>query len=92
MSEKLWSKREKAFRLELKMMRKAAGLSQVELAQKLEVHQSFISKYENGERQLRFLEIETLCIACGTSLHSFAKAFNDKHPIEKEAKGLVDGS
>lgn len=63
-------------------MRKSAGLSQVDLATKLQVHQSFVSKYENGERQLRFLELEAICQACGTSLHSFAKTLTEKYPLE----------
>ena len=34
----------------LKAARKAAGISQVELAERLEVYQKDISRWENGER------------------------------------------
>lgn len=36
--------------------RKDAGLTQQELANRLEEHQSFVSKYESGERRLDVIE------------------------------------
>jgi transcriptional regulator with XRE-family HTH domain len=36
--------------------RKAAGLTQTELAKRIGVDQAFISKYENGDRRLDVLE------------------------------------
>lgn len=40
----------------LVVARKAAGLTQVEVAQRLDKPQSFVSKYEHGERRLDFTE------------------------------------
>ncbi|MFB2642972.1 helix-turn-helix domain-containing protein [Shewanella bicestrii] len=84
MKQKLWSDREEALRNELKAMRKNAGLSQSELALKLEKPQSFVSKYESGERQLKILELEQVCLACGTSAHAFLKGFSELY-LEKNA-------
>lgn len=36
--------------------RKSAGLTQQELADRLGKHQSFVAKYENGERRLDVVE------------------------------------
>jgi len=82
MEKNLWSVREEHLRKELRKLRKAAGLTQVELSKKLGIHQSFVSKYESGERQLKFQELELICEACNTSLHIFAKKFRDKHPLK----------
>lgn len=81
MKTELWSEREQAFRNELKSLRKQAGYSQNELAGKLNKPQSFVSKYESGERQLRYQEIEVICLACGSSISDFSAAFTDKNPI-----------
>lgn len=42
-----------------------SGLTQNELADKLGRHQSFVSKYESGERRLEILEFVDLCMALG---------------------------
>jgi len=81
MKTKLWSEREQAFRNELKILRQRAGLKQNELASRLEKPQSFVSKYESGERQLRYQEIELICLACGSTLSEFSRVFEDKLPI-----------
>ncbi|ASK68481.1 Cro/Cl family transcriptional regulator [Shewanella bicestrii] len=76
--KKIWSDREEALRNELKAMRKMAGFNQSELALKLGKPQSFVSKYESGERQLKILELEQVCLACGTSAHAFLKGFSER--------------
>ncbi|MEZ4819968.1 MAG: helix-turn-helix transcriptional regulator [Bdellovibrionota bacterium] len=45
----------------LKQIRSESGITQVELAKKLGVHQSFVSKYEAGERRLDILELKKIC-------------------------------
>lgn len=37
--------------------RKEAGVSQVQLARALQMPQSYVSKYERGERRLTFVEV-----------------------------------
>ena len=52
---------EEKLRLFLRMKRKKMGLSQVELSEMCNLPQSFVSKYETGERYLTFLEVLSLC-------------------------------
>jgi transcriptional regulator with XRE-family HTH domain len=52
----------------LTSLRTDLGLRQVDLAQKLRRPQSFVSKYESGERRLDLLEINEICIALHVSL------------------------
>ena len=52
----------------LKKTRIEAGFRQVDLAKKLKVPQSMISKYEVGERRIDLLELREICAALGVSL------------------------
>ncbi len=45
--------------------RKVAGMRQIELAQKLNKPQSFVSKFECGERRLDVIEFLTITDALG---------------------------
>ena len=47
--------------------REAAELTQVELSDRLGRPQSFVSKYENGERRLDVIEFVQVCNALGIS-------------------------
>ena len=55
----------------LKKIRQDKGIRQVELAEKLGVPQSFVSKYESGDRRLDVLELRQVCDAIGISLQEF---------------------
>lgn len=61
----------------LRQIRRDAGLSQAELAQRLNLPQSFISKYELGERRLDLLEVRQICNAVGLSLEDFVRKFEE---------------
>ena len=52
----------------LRDMRIGAGLTQQALAESLGVPQSFVSKYETGERRLDFLETRRVCRALGQTI------------------------
>lgn len=65
-------------------MRKEAGLTQEQLAQKLGVTQSFIAKVEGGERRVDIVELRAFCAALGISLSEFVETF------EREISGLLD--
>ena len=53
------------FRALLIDLRKRAGLSQAELAKRLAKPQSFVSKFERGERRLDVIEFKTVAEALG---------------------------
>lgn len=55
----------------LKVARKAAGLTQQDLADKLGRPQSFVAKVEGYERRLDVVEFLHLCRAVGTEPSSF---------------------
>lgn len=58
----------------LRARRVEAGLTQVELADRLGVPQSFVSKCETGERRLDVLELRHVCTHLNTSLTAFVRA------------------
>lgn len=62
----------------LKETRLNAGLRQVDLAQKIGVSQSRISKYEVGERRLDFLEMREICRALDLSLSEFLQLLENR--------------
>ncbi|WP_319380053.1 helix-turn-helix transcriptional regulator [Thiomicrorhabdus sp.] len=68
MKKSVWQEQYQTLNSELRAMRKAAGLSQVQLAQKLDKPQSYVSKYENGDRYLNFIEVLDVCRACNSSV------------------------
>lgn len=67
------SKGEQALRAFLRDCRKSAGLRQADLAGRLGVPQSFVSKYESGERLLTFLEVLSLLRELGVSVEEAIK-------------------
>ena len=67
----IYSRRQAALQRILREVRIEAGLRQVDLARKLGLPQSFVSKCESGERRLDLLELEQVCICCGITLVEF---------------------
>ena len=65
------------FRGLLKRIRQDKGIRQIELAEKLGVPQSFVSKYESGDRQLDILELRQVCKAVGISMQDFIRKLED---------------
>ena len=63
-----------AFCALLKKLREEKGLTQTALADRLKVPQSFVSKYETGERRLDFIETIHVCAALGFTMEKFVKA------------------
>lgn len=62
----------------LKNARVEAGFTQVQLAKKLGEPQSFVSKYESGERRIDVLELRQVCRACGVSLLDFVRLLEEQ--------------
>ena len=54
----IYSTEYKAVLRKLKKARKKLGLTQVEIAKRLDKPQSFVSKIENGERRLDIIELK----------------------------------
>lgn len=65
MTKSVFSTRYGLFRQRLIRARDAAGLTQVQLAAKLKRPQSYISKYERGERRLDVIEFLEVAEAVG---------------------------
>ena len=61
----------------LKKIRQDKGIRQVELADRLGVPQSFVSKYESGDRRLDILELRQVCEAIGISLEEFIRELEE---------------
>lgn len=57
----------------LRTIRKDADLSQQQLATLIGKPQSFVSKYESGERRLDVLELREICLSLDLSLQEFAE-------------------
>jgi transcriptional regulator with XRE-family HTH domain len=67
----------------LKNLRLDAGLTQAELASRLQRDQTFVSKYETGERRLDVLEFREVCRAIGMDVVTVIRRLN------KELNGNV---
>ena len=65
MAKSVYTERYERFRMLLVQAREVAGLTQVALAEKLSRPQSFVSKYEQGERRLDVVEFLEIAQAIG---------------------------
>jgi transcriptional regulator with XRE-family HTH domain len=66
----------KAYRKLLQALREArekAGLTQVEVVERLGTYASFISKIESGERRVDVVELAAICRAYGVNLVEFLR-------------------
>jgi transcriptional regulator with XRE-family HTH domain len=71
----IYSEKQQTLQLLLRQIRIEAGFSQAVLAERLHEPQSFVSKYESGQRRLDLIELQQVCRALGVSLVSFADRF-----------------
>jgi transcriptional regulator with XRE-family HTH domain len=62
----------------LREVRTEAGIRQTDLAERLGQTQSFVSKYESGERRLDILELRDVCEALGLPLAEFVERLEDR--------------
>lgn len=65
-------------------LRNEAQLTQKELSKQLGKPQSYVSKYESGERKLTLVEIRNIILCCNSTLKSFVASF------EEELKLIAD--
>ena len=70
----------------LKAIRHESSLTQIDVAEKLSRPQSFVSKYESGERRLDLPELKRVCQSLGITLIEFVMRFEEglKYPKEDD--------
>ena len=84
MTNKTWDEDRDKLRKLLKELRKdEAGLTQVELSQALGRPQSYVSKYETGERKLDYVEINDICKALGIPMERFNSLYKKRTQKQK---------
>jgi hypothetical protein len=71
MPKSIYTSEQAKLQLLLRRIRRDAGLTQEDLAAKLKRPQSFVSKYESGERRLDVLELREICSAMNITLIDF---------------------
>ncbi|MDX6080019.1 helix-turn-helix transcriptional regulator [Xanthomonas campestris pv. incanae] len=59
----------------LRDLRNQSDMTQTDLANALGKPQSYVSKYESGERRLDLIELSDLCSVLGISLYDFVSLF-----------------
>lgn len=64
----------------LKRARLDAGLTQTELAERLKRPQSFVAKYENGERRVEVVELVEIATAMGSDPRDIIQIVRDAGP------------
>lgn len=62
----------------LRQIRQDKGIRQVELAEKLGVPQSYVSKYESGDRRLDVLELRRICSAMDIPVKEFIQELENR--------------
>ncbi len=80
MRKNIYSREHDAFRSLLRQLRLGAGLQQRELSERLGKPQSFVSRYESGQRRLDLLELRQICQVIGVSLSEFVERFERSLP------------
>jgi len=73
MEKSLHSEGYSLFLRQLRAARKGVGVTQVELAQRLEETQSFVSKCERGERRIDVVELLEFCRVMVVSFTEFTR-------------------
>ena len=62
----------------LREQREKASLTQSELADRLGVSQSFVSKWERGDRRIDLVQLRQWCLETGYSLPRFVKLYEKR--------------
>lgn len=83
MTSSVFSQKYEAFRSLLISARKDAGATQQALAEKLGKPQSFVSKYESGERRLDLVEFLDVAVALQFDACEFINKLEGKLKSEK---------
>lgn len=76
MEKSIYSQHYRLFLELLRAAREKAGLTQEEIASRLNTSQSFVSKCERGERRLDIVELRSWCDALGIPFRDFVGGFD----------------
>jgi transcriptional regulator with XRE-family HTH domain len=88
MEKTIYSREYEVFREVLRRVRIRTGLTQVELAERLKVGQSWVSKIERGELRMDIIQLRIYCEAMGIAFSDFIEELEGDL---KEAKTLGRG-
>jgi transcriptional regulator with XRE-family HTH domain len=77
MEKSIFTAEQHALQEVLRQLRLGAGLRQEDLASLLDEPQSFVSKYESGERRLDLIELRQVCQAVGVTLLELVNRFEE---------------
>lgn len=77
MSKNPFSYHQKKLQELLRRIRVGSELSQAILAERMDRPQSFVSKYESGERRLDVIELREVCQALEISFVDFVRRFEE---------------
>lgn len=86
MEKSIYSKGYQKFLQLLRDAREAAELTQEDVAARLGQTQSFVSKYERGERRLDIVETHAICDAIGVSFPKFVADFMRAIKTQRKSK------
>lgn len=79
MTNRSWDPKRQQLRALLKALRKEKSqLTQRQLSQRLGKPQSYVSKYEIGERKLDYVEITEICKALEIAMEEFNRLFEKR--------------
>ena len=82
MQKSIYTDQQRRFLGLLRAVRKEAGLTQVQLAARLDTLQSRITDYERGVRRLDLMELRQICEAVGIPLLEFVRRFEEMNAAE----------
>ena len=78
MDKTLVSPEYKVLLTHLREVRESLGITQIQLAERLNSVQSVISKCERGERRMDVIELRRWCMAIGMDLQTFVNGFEER--------------
>lgn len=90
MDKSIFTPEQVALQLVLRQLRLGAGFRQEDLAMMLKEPQSFVSKYERGERRLDLIELRQVCAALGVTLSTLVIRFEEQLRTCNRTKTLSD--
>ena len=78
MEKSIYTRDYKAMLSLLRDVRKAAKVTQIELASRLGTTQSFVTKCERGDRRLDLIQMRTICDALEITLPEFVRRLEER--------------